>query len=142
MLSRRIIRTARMRTFSCAHRPQHNGARFSKRASIQFRKRRPRSSTVRPLPSFPRCPKERPAFSVCNTFIRIPHYDLSRANDPIAGRVSKFRHLHGTLMPRNTHLENFRGLDNALPTECNGFHGKANFYQNFKNLIYLSKFKK
>ena len=41
----------------------------------------------------------------------------------IKGRVAKFRHLHGTVMPRNTHLENFRGLDNALPTECNGFHG-------------------
>lgn len=41
----------------------------------------------------------------------------------IFGRVAKFRHLHGTVMPRNTHLENFRGLDNALPTECNGFHG-------------------
>lgn len=39
----------------------------------------------------------------------------------VFGRVSKFRHLHGTLMPRSTHLENFRGLDNALPTECNGF---------------------
>ena len=25
-------------------------------------------------------------------------------------------------MPRTTHLENLRGLDNALPTECNGFH--------------------
>ena len=40
----------------------------------------------------------------------------------VFGRVSKFRHLKGTLMPRSTHLENFRGLDNALPTECNGFH--------------------
>ena len=39
----------------------------------------------------------------------------------VFGRVSKFRHLHGTLMPRSTFLENFRGLDNALPTECNGF---------------------
>ena len=43
----------------------------------------------------------------------------------VTGRVSKFRHLHGTVMPRNTHLENFRGLDNALPTECNGFHGNS-----------------
>jgi len=40
----------------------------------------------------------------------------------IFGRVAKFRHLKGTLTPRNTFLENFRGLDNALPTECNGFH--------------------
>lgn len=44
-----------------------------------------------------------------------------------SGRVAKFRHLHGTVMPRNTHLENFRGLDNALPTECNGFHGMCYF---------------
>jgi len=43
----------------------------------------------------------------------------------IFGRVAKFRHLKGTLTPRNTHLENFRGLDNALPTECNGFHANA-----------------
>ena len=43
------------------------------------------------------------------------------------GRVAKFRHLKGTLTPRNTFLENFRGLDNALPTECNGFHGILHF---------------
>lgn len=47
----------------------------------------------------------------------------------IFGRVAKFRHLHGTLMPRGTFLENFRGLDNALPTECNGFSGNCPFFK-------------
>lgn len=50
---------------------------------------------------------------------------LPKRTPRVFGRVSKFRHLHGTIMPKQTHLENFRGLDNALPTECNGFHGKS-----------------
>ncbi|XP_065334722.1 coronin-7 isoform X1 [Cloeon dipterum] len=40
----------------------------------------------------------------------------------VFGRVSKFRHLKGTFMPKATHIENIRNISQQLPKECDGFH--------------------
>ncbi|XP_059474037.1 coronin-7 [Neocloeon triangulifer] len=40
----------------------------------------------------------------------------------VFGRVSKFRHLKGTFMPKAFHIENIRNISQQLPKECDGFH--------------------
>ena len=111
---------------------QLNAVKCFRIESIPYRRRRqaPASWTAArqmPLPLH-RFQKELLAFSVIdhvflNVFCDFIIFIVALRDVFIKGRVAKFRHLHGTVMPRNTHLENFRGLDNALPTECNGFHG-------------------
>lgn len=45
----------------------------------------------------------------------------------ILGKVSKFRHLKGTVGHKSTHIENIRNISRQIPGECNGFQG------NYKN---------
>lgn len=35
--------------------------------------------------------------------------------------MSKFRHIKGTVMHRDTHITNMRGLNLTTPGECDGF---------------------
>lgn len=37
------------------------------------------------------------------------------------GPTSKFRHIQGAVMHRNTHITNMRGLNLTTPGECDGF---------------------
>lgn len=38
-----------------------------------------------------------------------------------SGPTSKFRHIQGTVMHRDTHITNIRGLNLTTPGECDGF---------------------
>lgn len=49
----------------------------------------------------------------------------------VSGRVSKFRHLKGTFMPKATHIENIRNISQQLPKECDGFHGMFIIFNTF-----------
>lgn len=38
-----------------------------------------------------------------------------------AGPSSKFRHIQGTVLHRDTHITNLRGMSLTTPGECDGF---------------------
>jgi coronin-7 len=42
-------------------------------------------------------------------------------------RTTKFRHLKGTILGRETHITNFSGLSKTIPGECDGFKANSKF---------------
>lgn len=40
---------------------------------------------------------------------------------PLTGPSSKFRHIQGTVLHRDTHFTNLRGMSLTTPGECDGF---------------------
>lgn len=45
-----------------------------------------------------------------------------RAPRTFGVRTAKFRHLNGTVLPKNTHITNICNLSKTVPGECNGFN--------------------
>lgn len=45
----------------------------------------------------------------------------NKRTSTVFGKVSKYRHLKGTVGHKSTHIENIRNLSRQLPAECNGF---------------------
>uniref|UniRef100_A0A7N6AWJ2 Coronin n=1 Tax=Anabas testudineus TaxID=64144 RepID=A0A7N6AWJ2_ANATE len=51
----------------------------------------------------------------------LPSPSPSQSTKTIQGPTSKFRHIQGAVMHRNTHITNMRGLNLTTPGECDGF---------------------
>ncbi|XP_053986370.1 coronin-7 isoform X2 [Hylaeus volcanicus] len=46
----------------------------------------------------------------------------AKRTSTVFGRVSKFRHLKGTIGHKSTHIENIRNISRQISGECDGFH--------------------
>lgn len=42
----------------------------------------------------------------------------------VFGKVSKFRHLKGTVAHKSCHIENLKNLSRSIPSESDVFYGK------------------
>lgn len=79
-----------------------------------------------PVPVQARAPRISRAYSVwthtASHFLIISHkWQCSWFEMTHSGPTSKFRHIQGAVMHRNTHITNMRGLNLTTPGECDGF---------------------
>ncbi|XP_070554407.1 coronin-7-like [Ptychodera flava] len=56
-----------------------------------------------------------------------PKEKLASSNKFSAGYTSKFRHIQGNIMHKNTHIYNIKNLSKSTFGECDGFHANKDF---------------
>ncbi|XP_063759449.1 coronin-7 [Eleginops maclovinus] len=80
------------------------------------------SSSPLSTPSSSAAPSRSPSSGLSSGFLPSPSPSQStKAIQSMIGPSSKFRHIQGTMMHRNTHITNLRGLNLTTPGESDGF---------------------
>uniref|UniRef100_A0AAY5E7T5 Coronin n=1 Tax=Electrophorus electricus TaxID=8005 RepID=A0AAY5E7T5_ELEEL len=85
----------------------------------------PKSQDCSPLstPSSSAAPSRSPSSTsgLSSGFLPSPSQGCSYSPSCPAGPSSKFRHIQGTVLHRDTHITNLRGMSLTTPGECDGF---------------------
>uniref|UniRef100_A0A672HYP2 Coronin n=1 Tax=Salarias fasciatus TaxID=181472 RepID=A0A672HYP2_SALFA len=94
------------------------------RKSVSTPTRGPKQSSPLSTPSSSAAPSRSPSSTsgLSSGFLPSPSPSQSvKAIQSLMGPTSKFRHIQGVVMHRDTHITNIRGLNLTTPGECDGF---------------------